>query len=303
MTRWLLAGASGFLGSALRSRLAGEGHEVVRLVRRAPATATEFRWDPATGRIDGNALDGVHVVVNLAGVNLFTWPWTTARREQILASRVESTTTLATALARRAIQQGDRPTFISQSSVGYYGGFSRHDPHTEDSPAAPDFAAQVCVQWEAATKPAADAGVSVVIMRCAPVMDRSGSAFLLAWLAWSAGLGAALGNGGQRMSVISLEDYLCAVLWLADQPEAAGPYNVTIPTPTTNAEFSDTLARAVHRPRVLHVPAFLLNAALGELSGQMLGDLSVVPHRLQEQGFRFSAPDVTSTIDFALRRR
>ena len=100
MTRWLLAGASGFLGSALRSRLADEGHEVVRLVRRAPATATEFRWDPATGRIDGHALDGVQVVVNLAGVNLFTWPWTTARREQILASRVESTTTLATALAR-----------------------------------------------------------------------------------------------------------------------------------------------------------------------------------------------------------
>ena len=159
------------------------------------------------------------------------------------------------------------------------------------------------MQWEAATKPAADAGVPVVIMRCAPVMDRSGSAFLLAWLAWSAGLGAALGNGGQRMSVISLEDYLRAVLWLADQPEAAGPYNVTIPTPTTNAEFSDTLARALHRPRVLQVPAFLLKAALGELSGQMLGDLYVVPQRLQEQGFRFSAPDVTSTIDFALRRR
>ena len=95
-------------------------------------------------------------------------------------------------------------------------------------------------------------------MRSAPVMDRSGSAFLLAWLAWSAGLGAALGDGDQRMSVISLEDYLRAVLWLADQPEAAGPYNVTIPTPTTNAEFSDTLARALHRPRVLKVPAFLL---------------------------------------------
>jgi NAD dependent epimerase/dehydratase family enzyme len=105
------------------------------------------------------------------------------------------------------------------------------------------------------------------------------------------------------MSVISLEDYLRAVLWLADRPGAVGPYNLTIPNPTTNAEFSDTLARALGRPRVLKVPAFLLRAGLGELSGQMLGDMYVVPQRLQDQGFRFRAPDVSSTIDFALRRR
>ena len=141
------------------------------------------------------------------------------------------------------------------------------------------------MQWEAATKPAADAGVSVVIMRCAPVMDRSGSAFLLAWLAWSAGLGAALGNGGQRMSVISLEDYLRAVLWLADQPVAAGPYNVTIPTrPPTPSSATRWPGRCTGRA-CSGVPAFLLNAALGELSGQMLGDMHVVPHRLLEQGF------------------
>ena len=159
------------------------------------------------------------------------------------------------------------------------------------------------MQWEASTRPAADAGVRVVMLRSAPVMDRGGSAFLLAWLAWSLGLGAILGNGDQRMSVISLEDYLRAMLWLADRPDAAGPYNVTIPTPTTNLEFSDTLAEVLHRPRVLKVPAFLLKTALGELSGQMLGDMYAMPHRLLDQGFRFSAPDVISTINFALRRR
>ena len=105
------------------------------------------------------------------------------------------------------------------------------------------------------------------------------------------------------MPIISLEDWLRAVLWLVDQSEAAGPYNLTIPTPTTNAEFSDALAEALHRPRVLKAPAFLLKTALGELSGQMLGDMYVVPQRLQDQGFRFRAPDVISTIDFALRRR
>jgi uncharacterized protein (TIGR01777 family) len=301
--RWLLAGASGFLGSALRARLAGEGHEVVRLVRREPASSTEFRWDPAAGRIDGNAFPGVDVVVNLAGVNLFTRPWTTSRREQILSSRVAPTATLATVLARRAAEFGHRPVFVSQSAIGYYGGVPRRDPHTEDSPAAPGFAAQVCVQWEARTRMAADAGVRVVILRSSPVLDRSGSSFRLMWLAWSAGLGATLGNGRQRMPMISLEDWLRAVRWLVDRPEATGAYNLTIPTPTTNAEFTDALAQALGRPRILRVPAVVLKAALGELSGQMLGDMYVVPQRLQDQGFSFSAPDVRSTIDFALRRR
>lgn len=300
--RWLLAGASGFLGSALRTRLADEGHQVVRLVRREPATATEFRWDPASGRIDGNALEGVDVVVNLAGVNLFTWVWTTARREQILASRVDSTATLATVLARRAVQQGHRPVFVSQSASGYYGGFSGPQPHTEDSPAAPDFAAQVGARWEAATKPAAAAGVRVVLLRSAPVLDRSGSSFRLMCLPWSLGLGATLGDGRQRMPIISLEDWLRAVFWLADQSEAAGPYNLTIPTPTTNAEFSNTLAEALHRPCVLKAPAFVLKTALGELSGQMLGDMYVVPQRLLDEGFRFTAPDVASTINEGLHR-
>jgi uncharacterized protein len=300
--RWLLAGASGFLGSALRSRLATEGHQVVRLVRREPVTATEYRWDPAAGQIDDNALDDVDVVVNLSGVNLFTWIWTTARREQILSSRVDSTATLATALARRANRTGERPVLVSQSASGYYGGFAGPQPHTEDSPAAPSFAAQVCVQWEAATTSAAHAGVRVVVLRSAPVLDRSGSSFQLMWLAWSAGLGATLGDGRQRMPIISLEDWLRAVLWLVDQSEAVGPYNLTLPRPTTNAEFTDALAKALHRPRVLKAPAFLLKTALGELSGQMLGDSYVVPQRLQDQGFRFTAPDVHSAIGSALHR-
>jgi NAD dependent epimerase/dehydratase family enzyme len=104
------------------------------------------------------------------------------------------------------------------------------------------------------------------------------------------------------MPIISLEDWLRAVLWLVDQSEAAGPYNLTLPTPTTNAEFTDALADALHRPRMLKAPAFLLKTALGELSGQMLGDIYVVPQRLRDQGFRFTAPDVHSTIGSALHR-
>jgi len=299
--RWLLAGASGFLGTALRVRLASQGHEVVRLVRREPATSTEFRWDPYAGNVDPAAFRGVGAVVNLAGVNLFTRPWTSSRRKQILSSRIETTTTLAATLAQRAVEYGERPVLVSQSATGYYGTVAGEQPHTEDSPAASDFAAQVCVQWEAPTQIAADAGVRVVGLRCAPVLDRSGSSFQLMRLAWSTGLGATLGDGRQRMPMISLEDYLGVVLWAVERPHASGPYNLTIPEPTTNAEFSDALAAALHRPRVLAAPAFVMRRALGQLAEQLVGDMYVVPQRLSREGYTFVAPDVRTTIASALR--
>ena len=301
MSRWLLAGASGFLGSALRVRLATEGQEVVRLVRREPATATEFRWDPDTGHLDPAALDGVDVVVDLAGAPVFTRPWTAARRQLLLSSRVATTGTLARALALQAAR-GPAPALLQASGISWYGGASGPQPATEDSPPAEDFLAQVTVQWEAANTPALDAGVRTVILRTSPVLDRTGGPFLPMRLAWSAGLGTTLGSGRQRMPMISLEDYLGVVRWAAGTATASGPYNLTIPRPATNAEFTDALAAALHRPRLLKAPAVVLRRALGELSGQLLGDTYVVPARLTGDGYVFRAPDVQSTIAAALGR-
>ena len=299
--RWLLAGASGFLGHALRERLASEGHEVVRLVRREPASGTEFRWDPYAGTVDPAAFPGVHAVVNLAGVGVATGLWTPKRREQILSSRVATTATLARALAERA-SSGPTPVYLSMSGIARYGTTSRPEPFTEDSPAAADYLAQVTVRWEEATAPAAEAGVRVVILRTSPVLDRSGGSFAPMKLAWSAGLGATLGNGRQRMPIIALSDWLRAVQWAADTPSATGPYNLTIPQPATNAEFTDALARALGRPRFLVAPKVVLRTALGELAEQLVGDIYVVPRRLTEHGFVFGAPDVTSTVAAALHR-
>lgn len=299
MARWLLAGASGFLGTALRVRLATEGHDVVRLVRREPAAAAEHRWDPDAGTLDPAALDGVDAVVNLGGVGVFTGLWTAARREAILSSRVSTTATMARALAERG---PEAPVLIQASGVSRYGGRSGDEPHTEESPPARDFLAQVAVAWEAATQPAVDAGVRVVLLRTSPVLDRSGGPFLPMRLAWSLGLGATLGDGSQRMPMISLTDYLGVVRWAAEQEHAHGPYNLTIPEPTTNAAFTDGLAQALHRPRLLRVPASVLRTAIGEMAGQLLGDMHVVPRRLLADGYSFAAPDVTSTVAAALRR-
>lgn len=299
MSTWLLAGASGFLGTALRVRLATEGHKVVRLVRREPATATEFRWNPDTADLDPAVFDGVDTVVNLGGAAVFGGLWTTARRQAILSSRISTTTAMAQALAALP---GDKPTLIQASGISWYGTASGDQPFTEDSPPAADFLAQVAVLWEQAAQPAVDAGVRTVFLRTSPVLDRSGGAFVPMHLAWSLGLGAVLGNGRQRMSMISLDDYLGVVQWAADVPHAAGAYNLTIPQPPTNAEFTEVLARQLLRPRLLKAPAPVIRAALGELSGQLLGDVYVVPERLQADGYRFYYPDVSSTVGAALSR-
>jgi uncharacterized protein (TIGR01777 family) len=299
VSRWLLAGASGFLGTELRDRLATSGEDVVRLVRREPATSTEFRWDPERGQLDPAALDGVDVVVNLGGAPVFTRPWTASRRELLRGSRVATTSTIARALAARAAA-GPAPVLLQASGISWYGGVSGAEPGTEDSPPADDFLAQVAVQWEAAARPALEAGVRTVFLRTSPVLHRSGGAFVPMKLAWSTGLGSTLGSGRQRMPMISLEDYLGVVRWAAGTPTAAGPYNLTIPVPATNAEFTDALAAALHRPRLLKVPGAVLRRALGELSGQLLGDTYVVPRRLTEAGYVFTAPDVASTIERAL---
>ena len=298
--KWLLAGASGFLGSALRDRLAGQREQVVRLVRREPAALSEFRWDPARGIMDDRALEGVDVVVNLCGAAVAPRPWTSSRRSLILSSRVAPSDTLARSLATLA-SSGTAPTLVQASGIARYGTDWSRTPHTEPSPAAKDYLAQVVVAWEAATQPAIDAGVRVVHLRASPVLDRSGGPFQPMRLAWWSGLGAKLGDGRQRMPMIALEDFLRIVRWAADTPDASGAYNLTIPEPTTNAQFSDTLATALNRPRLPGAPAMLLRAALGELAEQLLGDMYVVPKRLLDAGFAFAAPDVRSTFRTALR--
>jgi uncharacterized protein (TIGR01777 family) len=298
--KWLLAGASGFLGTALRVRLAGEGHEVVRLVRREPATSTEFQWDPDSATMDSAAIDGVDVAVNLAGVAVAPLPWTESRREQILSSRVNTTSTMARGLA--ALTDGRPRTLIQMSGIARYGTTSGAEPYTEDSPAAADYLAQVTTKWEAAAQPAADAGVRVAILRTSPVMDSSGGTLVPLKLAWSVGLGATLGDGSQRMPMISLRDYLNVVQWAAATENASGPYNLTLPQPTTNAEFTDALAAALHRPRFLRVPTPLIRTALGELSGQLIGDVYAVPERLTGDGFVFSDPTVEAVVASALDR-
>jgi uncharacterized protein (TIGR01777 family) len=304
--RILIAGSSGFLGTALRVRLAEEGHEVRRLIRNTAISSSEFHWEPESGRINARALDGVDVIINLAGPPVFTRPWTAGRRELLRSSRIESTLLLAETIVEQYADSADKPLWLQASACGWYGTDPterlREVPYDESSPAGDDFLGRLAHDWEGAAQQAADSGVRICFLRSGLVLDRSGSVLKLIKPVFGAGLGARLGTGRQRMPVISLHDWLRAVLFLMSGSAPAGPYNLTIPQPPTNAEFTNALAEALHTKARLSAPGVILRTALGELAEQLVADQYVVPRALLDRGFVFDGPDITSTLRLALRR-
>lgn len=293
----LLAGASGFLGTALRRRLTDQGHTTNRLVRTAPGGPDEYQWDPYQGELPREALAGVDAVVNLAGAPIAHWPWTASYREKLLASRVATTSTIATAVSR---VEGPLPALVNASGVGLYGPDRGDEQLDEESTRGDGFLAGVVERWEAATQSAVDAGARVVLARTSVVLDRAGGALPVLRLPFRLGVGGRLGSGRQWFPSVSLDDYLAALTRFVTDPEMSGPYNVVAPEPATNAELTALLGSLLHRPAFLRVPAYPLEKLLGDLSGELLGSLKVAPRRLLESGFRFAHRDLESQLRAAL---
>jgi len=294
--RFVLAGASGFLGSALRDRLARDGHDVVRLVRGAPQSSSESRWNPGAGEVDQAVIDGADVVVCLSGAPLARWPWTESYKQIFADSRVRTTRTLAEAVAASP----RKPALLAQNGIAGYGDLG-DAVLTEDMPTdAPTFMGEVTREWQDATRVAADAGARVVVLRTSVVLDRRGGAFRPLLLAFKAGLGGPVGSGEQYFSTITLHDWVRAVHFLATDPELSGPFNLTAPDPTTNAEFSRQLADLLHRPSAFRVPAWVIRAALADVSSELLGSARVEPARLLAAGFRFDHPTLHDRLVAAL---
>jgi len=296
--RWVIAGSSGYLGTALRDRLAQEGHDVVRLVRGPSATPSESTWDPYAGEVDQAVVGGADVIVNLAGAPIARWPWTATHRQSILRSRVVTTATLARAVAAAA----SPPAFLAGSGVARYGADRGDEVLTESASDGDGFLADVVRAWEDAAQPAVAAGARVCHLRTSVVLGPGGGAFSLLSLPFRLGLGGRLGSGRQWFSAVSLGDWARAVLFLAADDRASGPYNIACPEPATNADFTQVLAAALHRPAKLSVPAAALRATLGGLAAQVLGSLRVVPQRLTAAGFGFDQPDLPAVVRAALQR-
>ncbi|QBR91469.1 TIGR01777 family oxidoreductase [Nocardioides euryhalodurans] len=290
--RVVVAGGSGFLGSPLVAHLRDRGHTVTVLTRRASGGEQESTWDPYGGRLDQGVIGQADVVVNVAGSGLLGNPHSEKWKRSIRDSRIVTTRVLAEAIARA----DEPPAFLAGNGSSWYGDHGA-DPVTEDSDSRGDaFMTQVTRDWQAAADPALEAGARVCVLRTAPVMSRGGETMKLLEPLFKLGLGARLGRGEQFFPVISRRDWVAAVAMLAEHPTASGPINLCSPVTPTNAEFTATFARSVHRPAFLAAPRRVLSVGAGPAAPELLRSLDLRPAALLSLGYRFEDPDVSAVL-------
>ena len=294
----VIAGGTGFLGSALVRALALDGHVVAVLTRTGgqgkPGPARLIEWKP-----DGSvgpwvfAIDGAEAVINLAGESIAGRRWTAAQKKRILESRVKATRSLADAIRQSAAPP---PVFVSGSAVGYYGALG-DEIVTEDHAPGRDFLADVCVHWEREAARAAGARTRVVSIRTGLVLERDGGALPQMLPPFWFGAGGRVGSGHQWWPWIHRQDWIDLVRFAIRTASVTGPLNVTAPAPVTNADFARALGRALHRPAFLPAPGFALRLMLGEMADALLlSGQRAIPAKAAKLGFKFGFVDVNAAL-------
>ena len=288
----VVSGASGLIGTQLVAELSSNGHEVVRLVRRSPK-AGEIQWNPKSGTLDAAALEGTDAVIHLSGAGIGDKRWTDGYRKEILDSRTATTALLANTMASLSRKPS---VFLSGSAIGIYG--ARNDEQlTEVSTHGTGFLAEVCEQWEAAAKPAVDAGIRTVYLRTGIVLSPKGGALKKLLPLFKLGVGGKFGNGKQWQSWISIDDEIGAIEHLLTA-NVSGAVNLTAPNPVTNAEFTKVLASVLKRPAIVPVPTFAPKILLGgELADALLfTGQRVIPAALNASGYMFKHTTLESAF-------
>lgn len=286
--RILMSGASGLVGTALSTELTRRGHVVTRLIRKTAHHPGEVKWNPKVPPVAEVAQ--ADVIVNLSGAGIGDHRWTATYRQEIMSSRVETTSSLAKAI----VAAGNKPYFVSMSAVGYYGNRTTK-PHVESDEPGDTFLAKVCVAWEQAADPARAAGATVCHPRLSMVLANRGGALEKLRMLYRLGLGGPLGNGRQHWPWISLTDTVNALIFLIENPQS-GPVNLVSPEVSTNRDFNRALAAAVQRPAVIPVPGLALKLVLGGFGEELLADQPVLPSRLKELGFAWQDPNLAATL-------
>ena len=293
-----MAGSSGFLGTRLADHLRAAGHDITRLVRRPARSADEAPWDPSSGQLDESLVAGADAVINLAGVGIGDKRWTGRHMDAVRSSRVDTTGTIAQTIAH--LPAADRPAVLLQSSaVGWYGDTGDSEV-TEEAPAGTDFLADLCRVWEAATRPAEDAGTRVVLLRTGLPLDDHGGLLKPQMLPFRLGIGGKLGGGKQWVPWVALADWLRAAEFLLERGDIAGPVNVVGPEPVTNATFTKAFGRVLHRPTIMPIPGPALQLVLGGLAGEALKSQRVLPGVLHRSGFTWTCPSLESALRAAV---
>jgi uncharacterized protein len=295
----VVGGATGFLGTHLVDALRAHGHTTTSLVRREPEVDAESRWDPSSGLLDAQVIVDADVVVNAAGSPTIGNPHSQRWAHNLRESRVTSTRVLAEAIAA----SDKKPTFIAGNAVAIYGDHGDEEITEAGDSRSPTLMGEVTRAWEEAADPAIEAGARVCVLRTAPVMDRESEPLGILRRLYLLGLGGRVGSGRQYFPMVSLRDWLAAVVHLVQHPDAQGRFNVCCPRTPTYAEFNQALGRAVGRPAVIPVPAAVVRIGAGPLAPEVLSSVNLVPQALVDSGFEFRDHDVTDVLASGLAGR
>ena len=295
-----ITGASGLIGTPLVGLLRGGGHDVVRFVRGRADAADERGWDPASRRLEPEALADTDAVIHLAGAGVADKRWSDSYKATILDSRVDGTTAVAHAMAAARAAGSGPSVLLSASAIGWYGDTGDR-PTDESGPAGQGFLADVCQRWEQATAPAEAAGIRVAHLRTGIVLSDQGGALAKQLPIFKLGAGAPLGSGRQWTSWISLRDELGAIAHCLTA-DVSGPVNLVGPAPVTNRDFTKALGRALHRPTLpIAVPGVVLKVALGQFAEEgVLTGQRLAPAVLQRTGYAFRDADVDAALRSSL---
>jgi uncharacterized protein len=302
MARVLVSGASGPIGAALLPSLESSGAAITRLMRTSsvpnPTNRTEIiRWNPE-GPIDPQSVSGFDAVIHLAGESI-VGRWTEEKKAKIRNSRVVGTRNLARALAQADVKP---QVFICGSAIGFYGDRGEEILNEQSSPGT-GFLPDVCREWEAATQPAADAGIRTVQIRTGVVLSPKGGALGKMLTPFKFGLGGRVGSGQQWMSWIDVQDWVGGLHHILKSDLLQGPVNMIAPKPVTNAEFTKTLASALHRPAIFPMPEFAVKLAFGEMGETvLLGSQRVEPAQLVTSGYPFRFATLRASLENTLGR-
>ncbi len=294
-----VSGASGLVGSALAEKLRMT-HQVINVTRHSSSPLTDVEWDAERGLVSPARLAGIDAFIHLAGENIATGRWTKRKKSRIRESRVAGTRRIAESLSR--LESPPR-VLICASAIGFYGDCA--DARLDESASAGHgFLAEVCQEWEAASEPAAEAGIRVVNLRIGVVISSDGGALPHMLTPFKLGVGGRIGTGKQFWSWVSIHDVVGAIDHCLVTPEMSGPVNCVSPGPVTNSEFTKTLGAVLSRPTILPMPAFAAKIALGQMAEDLLlASTQVLPRRLQETGYTFHYPELGPALQVEINQQ
>jgi uncharacterized protein len=291
-----ITGSNGMVGQRLVQTFSDQKHEIFRVVRSRNENVKEptISWDPEKRFLDLQLLDGMDVVIHLAGETI-SKRWTKKQKEKIEKSRVQGTKLLSSSLTKL---KNPPKCFLSASAIGFYGNQPYSELLDENSDRGIGFLPDVVQQWEDATRPAEEKGIRVIHMRFGVILDRNAGALKKMLFPFQWGFGGKIGTGRQAFSWISLDEIPEIIQFLIENKNVTGPVNVVSPEPVTNYRFTKILGRVLKRPTILPIPAFLLKAIYGEMADQLLLEGNrVSSKKLVNSGYTFQHSDLKQTLE------